>query len=221
MTACHNMFRHRTGGVIMIKKTFYNLPEEKRQRIIDAILKEFSSSHPEKASINRIIKAANISRGSFYQYFDDKVDLVEVLERTFIDISLEETNKALRSCGGDIFFTYNKLFEIFTDFACDKKQSIVMENIIRSIKANDDLITDYMSTRFKGITELSDISKTAFRRDNLKFKSDEDVERLVQILTQVLKNAIFNVFIIGKPCDEVGDDYRKKLEIIKAGAVKE
>ena len=27
----------------------------------------------EKVSINRIIKTAEISRGSFYQYFDDKV----------------------------------------------------------------------------------------------------------------------------------------------------
>ena len=67
----------------MIKKTFYNLPEEKRQRIIDAIMNEFSGSPSEKVSINRIIKEANISRGSFYQYFDDKVDLVEILTRTF------------------------------------------------------------------------------------------------------------------------------------------
>ena len=44
----------------MIKKTFYNLPEEKRQRIITAVMNEFSSSATEKVSINRIIKAANI-----------------------------------------------------------------------------------------------------------------------------------------------------------------
>ena len=79
----------------MIKRTFYNLPEQKRQRIIDAIVEEFSSSSTEKVSINRIVKAANISRGSFYQYFDDKVDLVEVLTKSFVDLSIEGANKSL------------------------------------------------------------------------------------------------------------------------------
>ena len=55
----------------MIKSTFYNLPEEKRQRITDAIFNEFAGSSGERVSINNIIKNANISRGSFYQYFDD------------------------------------------------------------------------------------------------------------------------------------------------------
>lgn len=49
----------------MIKNTFYNLPEEKRQRITDAIFNEFSGSSGERVSINNIIKNANISRGSF------------------------------------------------------------------------------------------------------------------------------------------------------------
>ena len=50
----------------MIKKTFYNLPYEKRKRITDAVIKEFMERPNEKVSINRIIKTAEISRGSFY-----------------------------------------------------------------------------------------------------------------------------------------------------------
>lgn len=204
----------------MIKKTFYNLPDEKRQRIIDAILSEFARSTSDKININRIIKAANISRGSFYQYFDDKVDLVEVLVKTFFDISLEGANTAISESNGDIFFTYEKMFEIITDFAKDEKQKIVLRNLIRNIKVNDNLISDYMLYRFKGFAELIDVSKS-FNRSNLKYQSDYDVECLSQILTQVLKNAIFNVFVIGKPCENVKKDYCRKLEIIKLGAVKE
>lgn len=208
----------------MIKKTFYNLPDEKRQRIIDAILSEFSRSSSDKININRIIKAANISRGSFYQYFDDKVDLVEVLTKTFFDFSLEGANAAITESNGDIFFTYEKLFEIITNFANDEKQKIVLRNLIRNIKVNDDLVSDYMLYRFKGFVkgfaELIDVSKS-FNRSNLKYQSDYDVECLSQILTQVLKNAIFNVFVIGKPCENVKKDYCRKLEIIKLGAVKE
>ena len=161
----------------MIKKTFYNLPEEKRQRIIDAIMKEFSSSTAEKVSINRIIKTANISRGSFYQYFDDKVDLVEVLTKKFIDLSLEGANIALKYSNNDIFYTYEKLFEIISDFAKDSRQKAI------------------------------------------KYKDDYSVECLSQILTQVLKNALFNVYVMGKDSNNVKESYMRKLEIIKQGAV--
>ena len=81
----------------MIKQTFYNLPEDKKKRIVDAIVKEFAESPTEKVSINRIIKVADISRGSFYQYFDDKVDLVEVLIKTLVDATIDNTYKVLKS----------------------------------------------------------------------------------------------------------------------------
>lgn len=202
----------------MIKKTFYNLPEEKRQRIISAVMNEFSSSATEKVSINRIIKAANISRGSFYQYFDDKVDLVEVLIKTFADISVEGGRKALEYSNGDIFYTYEKLFDIIADFGRDKKQKMILKNLMKNLRANDDLISEYLINRFEGLAPFREFSNR-FNRDNLKYKSDEDVQCLSQILTQVLKNAIFDVFVAGMDCDKVRKNYLRKLEIIKCGAV--
>ena len=59
----------------MPTQTFFNLPEEKRERIIDAAIKEFSEFPFHKASIARIIEEAEIPRGSFYQYFADLKDL--------------------------------------------------------------------------------------------------------------------------------------------------
>jgi TetR/AcrR family transcriptional regulator len=55
--------------------TFLNLPEEKRRRIFDAAVLEFSRFAFAEASINRVVKEAAIPRGSFYQYFSDKEDL--------------------------------------------------------------------------------------------------------------------------------------------------
>ena len=202
----------------MIKRTFYNLPEQKRQRIIDAIVEEFSSSSTEKVSINRIVKAANISRGSFYQYFDDKVDLVEVLTKSFVDLSIEGANKALEYSNGDIFYTYEKLFEIITNFAQDKTQKVILKNLLRSLRANDDLVSEYLLNRFNGFEELNKIAKQ-YNTDNLKCKSSEDVEYLSQILTQLLKNAIFNYFVIDVDYQTVKKTFLRKLEIVKSGAV--
>ncbi|EEG78721.1 TetR/AcrR family transcriptional regulator [Dethiobacter alkaliphilus] len=63
----------------MPNQTFFNLPQEKRDRIIDAALEELSQNLFANASIARIVEEAGISRGSFYQYFNDLFDLYNYL----------------------------------------------------------------------------------------------------------------------------------------------
>ena len=99
----------------MIKKTFYNLPYEKRKRITDAVIKEFMERPNEKVSINRIIKTAEISRGSFYQYFDDKVDLIEIITKTMFEESNNKAKEILKLSCGDLFVMYIKMFDYFGD----------------------------------------------------------------------------------------------------------
>ena len=59
----------------MPSATFYNLPAEKRERLLRAAREEFSRVPYESASVNRIIRSAGIPRGSFYMYFTDKEEL--------------------------------------------------------------------------------------------------------------------------------------------------
>lgn len=82
----------------MPKQTFLNLPEDKRQWILDCAIDEFSAHGYAGASISRIVAEAKIAKGSFYQYFEDKDDLYAYLiERTIISqkirISDEESEK--------------------------------------------------------------------------------------------------------------------------------
>lgn len=69
----------------MPKSTFFNLPPEKRGTIINSAVNEFAQNGLEKASTNRIVEHSGISKGSFYQYFEDKQDvfmyLLKVLEQ--------------------------------------------------------------------------------------------------------------------------------------------
>ena len=58
----------------MPKETFFNLPEIKRNRILDVLLEEFANHKYQDVSVDRIVDQAGISKGSFYQYFDDKTD---------------------------------------------------------------------------------------------------------------------------------------------------
>jgi len=69
----------------MPKQTFFNLPDEKRATIVNAAIDEFAEYGLENASTNRIVAKGGISKGSFYQYFEDKQDvfmyLLTVLEQ--------------------------------------------------------------------------------------------------------------------------------------------
>ena len=51
--------------------TFENLATAKREQFIQAALAEFAAHNYEVASVNRIVKALGIARGSVYQYFED------------------------------------------------------------------------------------------------------------------------------------------------------
>lgn len=55
--------------------TFFNLPEEKRQKLIDCALDEFAARDYDSASISQIVARAGIAKGSLYQYFTDKREL--------------------------------------------------------------------------------------------------------------------------------------------------
>ena len=203
----------------MIKKTFYNLPYEKRKRITDAVIKEFMERPNEKVSINRIIKTAEISRGSFYQYFDDKVDLIEIITKTMFDESSNKAKEILKLSCGDLFVMYIKMFDYFGDYSSQKQTMKIMRNIVDSFKANDDLVSEYLKNRFNIALSNNEIYLMVDRQ-NLKFQDNESVKCLIEILTQVLKNAIFDVFVAGSDREEVRERLIKKIDIIKQGAVK-
>lgn len=65
----------------MPTQTFFNLPEAKRQSIIDITIDEFAEHGFKNASISRIVARAGIAKGSFYQYFADKEDVFLYLIR--------------------------------------------------------------------------------------------------------------------------------------------
>ncbi|KAB3537741.1 TetR/AcrR family transcriptional regulator [Alkaliphilus pronyensis] len=69
----------------MPKNTFFNLPQEKRNRIINAAIEEFSKVHYKKVTIDSIVNSAGVPKGSFYQYFHNKDDLYKYLFSQIVD----------------------------------------------------------------------------------------------------------------------------------------
>lgn len=59
----------------MPRPRFERLPPERREAILDAAAAELGEHGFSRASYNRIIERAGLSKGAMYYYFDDKQDL--------------------------------------------------------------------------------------------------------------------------------------------------
>ena len=63
----------------MPNQTFFNLPDEKREQLLQIAIDEFAGNDYDNVSVSRIVARAGIAKGSFYQYFVDKEDLYAYL----------------------------------------------------------------------------------------------------------------------------------------------
>lgn len=65
----------------MPSATFDHLNSEKKDRVLAALLTEFSDHSLADAQVARIVTTAGIARGAFYKYFDDLTDAYQTLYR--------------------------------------------------------------------------------------------------------------------------------------------
>lgn len=92
--------------------TFFHLPDSKRQRIMRAVWEEFTNYSYMDASINRIIQSAEISRGSFYQYFSCKQDLFSYVLNTIYENGKKMFLAQLTAHNNDLFFAILGMYDM-------------------------------------------------------------------------------------------------------------
>jgi AcrR family transcriptional regulator len=59
----------------MARPRFANLDLDTRHRILETAAEEFAARGFDGVSLNQLIDRLEMSKGSFYYYFDDKADL--------------------------------------------------------------------------------------------------------------------------------------------------
>ena len=82
------------------RPTFHNLSPEKQERVLAAALGEFADKGYAQASVNTMVSASGIAKGSIYQYFKDKKSLflyifdfaIGMVRRTLLAVK-EETRE--------------------------------------------------------------------------------------------------------------------------------
>jgi len=69
-----------------MNEIFTSVNPEKKQRVINAALKEFAVHDYKSASTNRIVESAGIGKGMLFHYFNSKLELYEFLVEYCIEL---------------------------------------------------------------------------------------------------------------------------------------
>lgn len=204
----------------MPTERFYRLPEEKKQIIREAAIKEFARVPFEKASINQIIQNADISRGSFYTYFADKQDVVFFIFEDSHEQMKRQCEESLIAHNGDYFMMLKDLFEVFVAKLQQTKEMLDMVRNVFSYQENanamgfgdtPDSFCDTEDSRNK--TWLFEHVDTS----SWRLKTREDFGPLMTLGMASFMIALTQYYKCPDQLDRVRAWYDKKLEILRWG----
>ncbi|WP_368490569.1 TetR/AcrR family transcriptional regulator [Clostridium sp. BJN0013] len=128
----------------MPKKTFLNLEEKKKESIMRSAVNEFSERGFEKANVGNIAKNANISKGSIYQYFNNKKEL--------FFFSVKWSTDFIGKKYGNYFISDNKDINIFDLFYKNSKSLWVQMREERKLII---FVQDVFLGKYKNLTDES------------------------------------------------------------------
>lgn len=210
MTRCH--FQERT----MPKPTFFNLPKEKQETLIFSIKKEFSRVPLYEASIANIVKDANIPRGSFYQYFEDKEDAFYYLLEQSTKTNGDRFISLLKETNGDIFKTFQTIFKTVLKEFKDKENHQFFKNAFLHMNYRTETIFNEMfnGPRFKrNFTEVSEVINTK----QLKISKEIEVIYVVHIVIVMTVHHLMINIVKDNSIEEAVNDYEIEMNLLKRG----
>lgn len=200
----------------MPKDTFFRLKEEKRNKIENALIDEFSSGSFEEASISNIIAKAGIPRGSFYQYFEDKDDAVKYIMKKFLNLEHEKMKELLKETKGDIFETTIRIYDYMVETSLNDDRNKLIKNILQELRKNNINLFEIEGKLENNKQRIEEILDTT----QLNIKQEKDVFYFLRILTAITRSISMEV-VTGKISKKKGKETLVcELEILKRGMKK-
>ena len=199
----------------MPKETFFNLKLDKREKIETALVNEFSRTTFEKASISNIIEEAQIPRGSFYQYFEDKEDAVKYIMQKYTKLEKEKMYNLLIETKGDIFEATLKMYDYIIEVSENEKYFKICKNIIQELRKNNVNVFEQIPSE-KEQNELNKVIDTS----NLKIDKKDDLDYIMKILTTISRTVMLEAVSNQITKEQGRIEIERKLEILKKGMKK-
>ena len=162
----------------IIYSKFHSLESKKQERIINAALKEFARNGYDKASTNEIVKEAEISKGSLFNYFNNKKDLflfllnhvAKVIEQIYSEVDWNEPDffERMRQLGLVKFKIYKKFPYAF--------------NFLKALAHEDAAEVKTAISKVKKTLVSTGLERGYQNIDWTKFREDFNREKVINII---------------------------------------
>lgn len=199
----------------MPTERFLNLPQEKRQTVLDAAKKELCAFSYDDLSINRIVKEAGISRGSFYEYFADKDDLIEYIMRDYCSAMEQLYNSYFRQGKFDIFLAAPESVSRAVEYCIREGEEALFRNLFSCLRMSRVYSFEWLAESEKLIVSqgLSCVDRSRFRDP-----SDRMAEALLDMITVLTRNTMARMFSDYENRERYYGEFLAQLQMIKNGA---
>ncbi|WP_042122435.1 TetR/AcrR family transcriptional regulator [Paenibacillus senegalensis] len=209
-----------------MSERFEALEKEKRRRILDAAYREFAENGFEKASTNRIVKEAGISKGTLFYYFDNKETLFHYLIEHAIGVSGEQFLYRIDASEPDIFERFKQAGALKWNLYNDHES---LSQFLAAVGLNMDELDLPDSLRHK----LEELHSHWYRvlNDNIdysKFREDVDVRKAFQLIRwsmegyrQELMQKYKNKNLAELDVEPIYEEFYEYLDILKSCFYKE
>jgi len=202
------------------KQTFFHLPKDKQDTLIQAAKMEFSRVPLHEASIANIIKDAGIPRGSFYQYFEGKEDLFYYLLNQISQINNARFIATLKEKNGDIFTTMIDSFQYMIQSHRKQEHKYFFKNAFLNMNYKmENILSSHIYQENQKSHYLAMVS--LINTQNLNLKNDQELHYILKMLIAVTFQNVIQVFDRDMPDEEALKRYAEQIELLKRGFCKE
>ncbi len=193
---------------------FYTIKDKKKINILGAIERCMQKFDYDELSINDIVTEADISRGSFYNYFYDKSDAVETLVKEKTKIIFSIFKECIIENDGRLLDGAYEGYMRIKGMLKNKIFLTVMKNLKYFIEIGLKII--YSESYEKEFVEFVDWLLENTVEGRTKITTREQMANVVDLLISLISNMTLKIVLAsGEKNENDGIDY--KFNIIRKG----
>ena len=175
----------------MPKPMFFSISEEKRENFLNVAEMELTSKSYQNVSISSIAKAAGISRGTVYNYFESVGDILEYLIDQIREIRYRYMPDIYEHEHFDILLTFRHLFKFDYDQFVANKRYRIIRNYLQYLNIENKSIKDLFIKRIiEPVAKQKNVA--IFNKEKYRVTEDEfyySIELISVLLSNLLTKA--------------------------------
>lgn len=196
----------------MPKSTFLNLPNEKKQRLIEILLENFSARHISQVKVADIVEDMAMSRGAFYKYLEDLEDAYTYTIQYYSIQIHRDILKYISQNKQDFF----QGIENYLAWCSELEQKSSYWQAIRFLTRSDDFTNHQRTKPSAESGRLKEWFKL-LKANGFHITSEEEAISFLYFVMDLVINSLTDYIANDWTTDELLQDYRYKVKWLQKG----